>query len=182
MHIGEVIEIFNLVRGTASIVEKARPWIEQGDMRYLLKFATCEPRDCRSRYVDEVRSRLEWLINQQAGDHLSAHPPSSLWAVLVCSIRHLQDLCDSSIKSNNQATILAWPAIIDPEYFGLMQQLEPGSLVTLAHYGAVLHILTSVWWMEGWGKFLVHVAASHLDDSARSAIVWPLAVVNEKAD
>jgi hypothetical protein len=63
-----------------------------------------------------------------------------------------------------------------------MQQLEPWCLITLAHYGAALHILTSAWWMEGWGKFLVNVAAVHLDDSARSAIAWPLVVVNENAD
>ncbi|KAJ5875470.1 uncharacterized protein N7473_012817 [Penicillium subrubescens] len=182
MHMGEVMEVFKLVRGTASIVEKAREWIERGDMRPLLKFATCERRAMRSSHVYGVRSRLESLINQQAGDHRSSHPPSSLRAVLDRSNQHLLDLCDSSITSNNEATVLAWPAIIDPEYLDLMQQLEPRSLVTLAHYGAVLHILTSAWWMEGWGKFLVIVAAAHLDDSTRSGIAWPLAVVNEKAD
>lgn len=182
MHMGEVMEIFKLVRGIASIVERARPWIERGDMRPLLKFATCERRASCSRHVYEVHSRLESLIAQQAGDHHSSHPPSSRRAVLDRSNRHLLDLCDSFNSTNNEATFLAWPAIIDPGYLDLMQQLEPLSLVTLAHYGAVLHILTSAWWMEGWGKFLVNVAAAHLDDSARSAIAWPLAVVNEKAD
>jgi hypothetical protein len=182
MNMGEVIEVFKVVRGTASIVEKARPWIEQGDMRPLLKFATCERQDPRSRHVYEVHSRLELLMNQQAGDPHSSHLPSRLRAVLDRSNRHLLDLCESSINSNNQATVIAWPAIIDPEYVDLMQQLEPWSLVTLAHYGAVLHILTSAWWMEGWGKFLVNVAAAHLDNAARSAIAWPLAVVSEKAD
>lgn len=179
MHMGEVMEIFKLVRGTASIVERARPWIERGDMRPLLKFATCERRASCSRFVYEVHSRLESLITQQAGDH---HPPGRLRAVLNRSNRHLLDLCVSFISSNNEATFLAWPAIIDPEYLDLMQQLEPWSLVTLAHYGAVLHILTSAWWMEGWGRFLVNVAAAHLGDPARSAIAWPLAVVNENAD
>lgn len=182
MNMGEVMEVFRLVRGTASIVERARPWIEGGDMRPLLKFATCERRPSRSRHVYEVHSRLESLINQQAGADHSFDPPSSLRAVLDRSNRHLLDLCDSSMTSNNEATFLAWPAIIDLEYLDLMQQLEPCSLVTLAHYGAVLHILTSAWWMEGWGKFLVNIAAAHLDDSVRSVIDWPLAVVNEKAD
>lgn len=98
------------------------------------------------------------------------------------SNRHLLDLCVSFISSNNEATFLAWPAIIDPEHLDLMQQLEPWSLAILAHYVAVLHILTSAWWMESWGKFLVNVAAAHLDDPARSAIAWPLAVVNDNAD
>lgn len=181
-HMSEVIEVFKLVRGTASIVEKARPWIEKGDMRPLLKFATCTQQTPQSRHVHEVHSRLEALINQRECGHQSSHPPSSLRAILVRSNQHLLDLCDSSIASNNQVTVLAWPAIIDPEYLDHMQQLEPWCLITLAHYGAALHILTSAWWMEGWGKFLVNVAAVHLDDSARSAIAWPLVVVNEKAD
>lgn len=69
MHMGEDMEFFKLVRGIASIVERARPWIERGDMRPLLEFATCERRASCS---NEVHSRLESLITQQAGDH---HPP-----------------------------------------------------------------------------------------------------------
>jgi hypothetical protein len=42
--------------------------------------------------------------------------------------------------------------------------------------------MTNAWWMAGWGKFLVNVAAAYLDETGRSAIAWPLAVVSEKPD
>lgn len=182
MHVSEVIEAFKLVRGTASIVEKARPWIEQGDMRLLLKFTRCAQRTPRSRLVHEVHAPLEALISQQAHQIQTFQFPSSLTAVVTRSTRHLLEIFDSSIASDNQITVLAWPAVIDFAYLDLLQQIEPCSLVTLAYYGAVLHIMTNAWCMEGWGKFLVNVAAAHLDDAGRSAIAWPLAVVNENAD
>ncbi|KAJ5355271.1 uncharacterized protein N7496_012483 [Penicillium cataractarum] len=182
MHVNEVIEAFKLIRGTSVIVEKARPWIEQGDMRLLLKFTRCAQRTLRSRLVHEVHARLEALISQQADRIRTSQLPTSLTAVVTRSTRHLLEIFDSSIASDNQITVLAWPAVIESASLDLMQQIEPCSLVTLAHYGAVLHITTSAWWMQGWGKFLVNVAAAHLDDIGRSAIAWPLAVVNKNAD
>lgn len=182
MHMSEVIKIFKLVRGTASIVAKARPWIEQSDMRLLLGFIRYAQRTPGSRYVHAVRAQLETLIKQQEDEHQFPQLPSSLKDVVVRSTRHLLDVFNSCIASDNQATMLAWPAVVDSEYLDLVQQTEPWSLVTLAHYGAVLHVTTKAWWIEGWGKFLVNLAAGHLDVTTRSAIAWPLAVVNEQAD
>jgi hypothetical protein len=128
-----------------------------------------------------VHARLEALIEQHAdGGHSQLQ--SGVRAVVLRSIQRLLDVFDSCIASENQSTILAWPAIIDSEYLDLMLQKEPGSLVTLAHYGAVLHVMTKAWWMEGWGKFLVNLAAEYLDGSVQSAIVWPLAVINNNEE
>lgn len=182
MPVSEVVEVFKLVRGTTSIVARARRWIEQGGMRPLLKLTRCAQRTARSRHVHEVRARLEALINHQADEHHPSQLPSSTRAVIASSTGHLLDVFNSSIANDNHTTILAWPAIIDAEYLDLLQQIEPMSLVTLAHYGAVLHIMTSAWWIAGWGKFLVNVAAAYLGETARSAIAWSLAVVNEDAD
>jgi hypothetical protein len=182
MRVSEVIEVFKLVRGTASIVERARPWIEEGDMRPLLKLTRCAQGTPRSRHIHEMHTRLEALIDHQVDANHHPQLTSSTRAVIVRSTRHLLEVCVSSIASDNQTTILAWPAIIDVEYLDLLQQTQPWSLVTLAHYGAVLHVMTNAWWMAGWGKFLVNVAAAYLDETGRSAIAWPLAVVSEKPD
>lgn len=177
MSVNQVAEVFKLVRGTASIVEKARPWIEQGDMRLLLKFTRCAQQKPRSRHTHEVHARLEALIEQHAdGGH--SHLPSGRQAVVLRSMERLLAVFDACIASENQATILAWPTLIHLEYLDLMLQKEPRTLVTLAYYGAVLHIMTKAWWMEGWGRFLIHVAAESLDGSVRPAIAWPLAVIN----
>ncbi|KAJ5984670.1 hypothetical protein N7481_006769 [Penicillium waksmanii] len=178
----KVIEVFKLVRGTASIAASARPWIEQGDMRPILKLTQCAQRTALSRHVHEVHGRLEAIINHQADEHCPAQLSASTRAVVVRSTGHLLEIFDFSIASDNQAAILAWPAIIDAEYFQLLRQIEPMSLVTLAHYGAILHIMTSTWWMAGWGKFLVNVAAAYLNETVRSEITWPLGIVNDTSD
>lgn len=176
MSVSDVIEVFKLVRGTASIVEKARPWIEQGDMRLLLKFTRCAQQIPQTKHSHEVHTQLEALIerHENACSSLESGTP----AAVLNSIKHLLDIFDSCIASDNQSTILAWPALIESEFLDLLLQEECGSLVTLAHYGAVLHIMTRAWWIEGWGRFLVNLAAEHLDGAVQSAIFWPLAVIN----
>jgi hypothetical protein len=176
MGLVEVIEVFTLVRGTASIVEKARSWIEQGDMRLLLKFTRCAQQIPKSKNSHEVHTQLEALI----GDYEDIETysfQSAAQAIVLDSIKHLLDVFDSCIASENQSTILAWPAIVDSEFLDLLSQKEDGSLVALAYYGAVLHVMTKAWWMEGWGKFLVILAADCLDEHAQSAIAWPLGVI-----
>lgn len=180
MHISEVIKIFRLVRGTASIVEQARSWIEQSDMRILLALIRYAQRTPGSRHVHTVHTQLETLLNQQEDERQFPQLPGSSKAVIIRSTRHLLDVFDSCIDSDNQATILAWPAVMDSEFLDLMQQREPWALVTLAYYGAVLHLTTRAWWIEGWGKFLVNLGAGYLDDHTRSAIAWPIAVVNKE--
>jgi hypothetical protein len=56
-------------------------------------------------------------------------------------------------------------SVIDPEYLDLTLQKDPRCLVTLAHYGAVLHIMIKAWWMEGWGKSLINLAVENLADN-----------------
>jgi hypothetical protein len=182
MHMSEVIKIFRLVRGSASIVEQARSWIEQSDMRILLVLIRYAQRTPGSRYVHTVHTQLKTLLNQQEDERQFPQLPGSSKAVIIRSTRHLLDVFDSCIARDNQATILAWPAIVDLEFLDLMQQYEPWSLVILAYYGAVLHLTTRAWWIEGWGKFLVNLAAGHLGDATPSAIAWPIAVVNEEVD
>jgi hypothetical protein len=178
----KVIDVFKLVRGTATIAANARLWIEQGDMRPILKLTQCAQRTALSRHLHEVYGRLEAIVNHQADEHCHSKLPASTRAVVLRSTEHLLEIFDLSIASDNQAAMLAWPAIIDAEYFELLRQIEPMSLVTLAHYGAILHIMTSTWWMTGWGKFLVNVAAEYLNETTRSAIAWPLAIVNDISD
>ncbi|CAG8893776.1 unnamed protein product [Penicillium egyptiacum] len=177
MSVNEVIEVFKLVRGSASIVEKARPWIEQGDLRLLLNFTRCAKQSQRPKQVHQVYAQIKALLEQQADDGQS-QCQSGARAVVLSSIKHLLDAFDAFIASENQMTILAWPAMIDSQYLDLVLKKEPRSLVTLAHYGALLHVMAKAWWMEGWGKILVNLTAEHLDKSVQSAIAWPLAVIN----
>jgi hypothetical protein len=93
-------------------------------------------------------------------------------------MKHLLHVFDACVASENQSPILAWPAIVDSEYLDLVLVKEPRSLVTLAHYGALLHVMDKAWWMEGWGKILVNLAAENLDESVQSEISWPLAVID----
>jgi hypothetical protein len=179
MSVSQVVDVFKLVRGTASILKNAQQWIEQGDLRSLSKFTRCAPQSKRSKQVDDGYAQLEALLVQQARDGHS-HSSRVAQAVVLRSTKHLRDVYDSCIVKESQRIIQAWPAVIDYEYLDLLLKKERSSLVTLAHYGAILHVTAKAWWMEGWGKILVNVAAEHLDKSVQYEIEWPLAVVNNR--
>lgn len=175
--VSQVVDVFKLVRGTTSILINARPWIEQGDLRPLSKFTRCTHQSKRSKQFNDGYAQLEALIEQQVQDEHS-HSSREARAIVLRSTKHLRDIYDACIVKENQEIIQAWPAVIDSEYLDLLLKNEPRSLVMLAHYGAFLHVMAQAWWMEGWGKILVNVAAEHLDKSVQSEIEWPLAVVN----
>jgi hypothetical protein len=146
-------------------------------MRLLLKFTRCAQQIPKSKHSYEVHAHLGVLF-QQHEDEATLMSESGARPAVLEAIKHLQDVFDSCIASDNQSSILAWPAIVDSGFLDLLLKAERGSLVTLAHYGAVIHVMTKAWWMEGWGKFLVNLAARCLDESSRSAIAWPLAVID----
>ena len=177
MSLSEMIGVFMLLRGTASIVETARPWIEQGDLKPLLKFTRGAQQSQTSKQVNEVHAQLKALLEPQANDGQSKCQ-SGIPAVVQKSIKQLLDVFDSCVANENPRTILAWPTVIESEYLDLVLKKEPMSLVTLAYYGALLHVMVKAWWMEGWGKTMVNLAEGCLDMSLQSAIAWPLAVIN----
>ncbi|CAG8110750.1 unnamed protein product [Penicillium olsonii] len=174
MTMGEVISTLQLLRGSASIAETARPWIERGDLKPLLKF-TRGAHQSQTSQVNEIHTRLKALLGLQANAWLFKCQRKP---VVQKSIQKLMDVVDSYVATENPRTILAWPTMIEAEYLDLVLEKEPMSLVTLAHYGALLHLMTKAWWMKGWGETMVNLAKGCLDMSLQSAIAWPLAVIN----
>lgn len=63
------------------------------------------------------------------------------------------------------------------QYFALLHQRQPPSLVLFAYFGAFLHALDDYWFLEGWGKDIVEVVDELLGTYWRPWIHWPLRAV-----
>lgn len=60
------------------------------------------------------------------------------------------------------------------QYFTLLHQRQPPSLILFAFFGAFLHILDDYWFLKGWGKDIVEVVDELLGAYWRPWIYWPL--------
>lgn len=67
------------------------------------------------------------------------------------------------------------------QYFTLLHQRQPPSLLLFAYFGAFLHLLDDYWFIEGWGKDIVEMADELLGSYWRPWIYWPLQSVVERS-
>lgn len=59
------------------------------------------------------------------------------------------------------------------QYFTLLHQRQPPSLVLFAYFGAFLHALDDYWFLKGWGRDIVEVMDELLGSYWRPWIYWP---------
>ncbi|KAI1017604.1 hypothetical protein LB504_003920 [Fusarium proliferatum] len=78
-------------------------------------------------------------------------------------------------------TAVMYPALLTEEYITALQKCRLEALVTLAHYGILLHLCRHVWVFGDAGEFLIGLIARRLGPSWHEALKWPLEVVASEA-
>ncbi|TDZ48375.1 Protein RTA1 [Colletotrichum trifolii] len=63
------------------------------------------------------------------------------------------------------------------QYFTLLHQRQPHSLIIFAYFGAFLHMLDDYWFLEGWGKDIVGAVDELLGSYWQPWICWPIQTV-----
>ncbi|TDZ33095.1 Protein RTA1 [Colletotrichum spinosum] len=63
------------------------------------------------------------------------------------------------------------------QYFTLLHQRQPHSLILFAYFGAFLHMLDDYWFLEGWGKDIVGAVDELLGSYWQPWICWPIQTV-----
>ncbi|KAL2669984.1 hypothetical protein Neosp_014863 [[Neocosmospora] mangrovei] len=78
-------------------------------------------------------------------------------------------------------TAVVYPALLTEEYITALRKCRLEALVTLAHYGILLHLCRHVWVFGDAGEFLIRLIARRLGPSWHGALKWPLEVVASEA-
>ncbi|RAL04448.1 Zn(II)2Cys6 transcription factor domain-containing protein, partial [Aspergillus ibericus CBS 121593] len=173
--VSDVLEVFKLVRGVASIVAQARPWIKAGGMRDLLQVGRQPRQTSKTTHVGELHARIQKIYDQAR----SAEADDSTNSVVAIASQKLLDLLQLSTTVQNPAsTIMRWPAVVDLKYLDLLLEDNASALVVLAHYGVALDMMMENWWMDGWGTFLVHLALDRLGPESGPEVAWAQKVIN----
>jgi hypothetical protein len=68
---------------------------------------------------------------------------------------------------------MAWPVVVPAEFAGLVKQLRPEALVTLAYYAVILNRVRDFWVFGDVGQFMMHSIVAHLGSQWEGWLAWP---------
>ncbi|KAL2851032.1 hypothetical protein BJY01DRAFT_261246 [Aspergillus pseudoustus] len=168
--LSDVIETLKLIRGSASVVDQAKPWIEEGPMHPLLRVGkfhhSSEIKKCHAR---SLSAKLEALardlsVSSRAGK-------SSAASQTPCeALQQLQHLLGIFINTGDPRAVMAWPVVVDASYFDLLLQKQRLAVLTFGLFGSALEILSGRWWLEGTGPRFVALAVDDLSPPDREIL------------
>lgn len=70
-------------------------------------------------------------------------------------------------------TVVAWPCVIDEEFFVRLRNKEPMSLFLLAHYAMLLERYeVQWWWINGWSRRILKAVGDELSDMDKASLGW----------
>ena len=75
--------------------------------------------------------------------------------------------------------INAWPSVLKPEFWRLLEAKAPIALLVLAYFAALMSMRPKLWWFQHWPKLLLQKVEEHLiGDEWKEALAWPKRVVD----
>ena len=201
----DILEYFPLVRGIGSLLRNGnmRAWIKKGDLQTLLEprgnlFKQERSRLCinRMRKTDTLPGR--WPVT---GQPTALFLPTNLKAQLdglealneqFCrdserphyrtTIEHLKTVFGTlKLNPDTRNTVFVWGALVPDGYLIALRARRPMALVILAYYGLMVHRVNSRWWCAGRGAALIGAIHQELPPLWKSAIEWPVKVIQGTA-
>jgi hypothetical protein len=73
--------------------------------------------------------------------------------------------------------INAWPSVLKPEFWELLEGNAPVALLVLAYFAALMSLRPKLWWFRCWPGLLFDGIEERLDEEWREALAWPKGVV-----
>ncbi|KAL5357135.1 hypothetical protein BJX96DRAFT_172256 [Aspergillus floccosus] len=150
----DIVAAFKMIRGTATVAEYARHWIESGPLSHLLHVGRQNHPILSGHCAHTLCAQLDLFDRRIA----SANASSSAHG----AIRELAHLLRIYLASGDPNAIMSWPVVVEPVAFDLMLADERVSLIALGFYGAALRVISGHWWLDGWGGVLDQLARERL--------------------
>ncbi|KAL4884867.1 C6 zinc finger domain protein [Aspergillus karnatakaensis] len=147
----EVVDSFKLIRGTCFVVDRARPWINEGPLHPLLRIG-----HYRQEQASAAKQRALNLSSQimVAIERVPEVRQNKDIGTTLSSLLHLLHIFT---ETGDARAILSWPCLANPEFFDLVFSHDRGSMLVLYIFGRVLGVVPLLWWLDGWSSFLVEL-------------------------
>ena len=166
-----------LTKGLPSIVQQSEllQTLRQGPLAPLMTIRDNAPlkdnndtkRNCMiySRLDDLSRAIREWSSDDQIVE--TCHS----------SVKALQELLTEPSHNHDMSIAFLWPMRVNKDYLVFLGGRRPEALLVFAHYCALLHIMSSRWFTEGWPRSILESIRYTIDDKWIPWLEWPLEMV-----
>ena len=168
-----------LIRGIRPVLSPVYERIKYGPLSPLLRTYNWEQVDPDAlpdaTNAELLRVKEIWQDDKNAGvydEALYLLRKLYAWGELFRTGRELENT-----GGQETSGVFIWIAIFPEQYFQLLQQRQPQALVIFAFFGAEMHKLDRLWWMEGGGKSIVSVVDECLGPFWRPWLEFPRKVV-----
>ncbi|OBT56317.1 hypothetical protein VE04_02842 [Pseudogymnoascus sp. 24MN13] len=176
-YVKDLLDMFRLVRGVKGVMSGTWTWVADSPVAALLLSANMEDPDEPLGYDAEVAVReLENHIRTDAEtegqkiDYLDA-------------MQHFRRCFPRGTAGKHcQGLVLAWPFLVSDKFFLAMVEGQHIALVILGFFGALLHMLKSVWWVGDKGRQLVAAVCNILPAERSAWMTWVRMRVNLNYD
>lgn len=163
----ELIQVSKLVRGSSSLVQTQRLRTQSGPLSPLYPegflSSTADLRADVTAALDGLKRRLDLCI--LVGNEAATYE-RTIEVLRLCLRNTVHD-------SEDKQVILCWLVMVPEEYMSLVSTQQPMALALLAHYGAMLHGLRSLWWCQDWGYQIVKYIWEEMAPGWESLLHWP---------
>ncbi|KKY30797.1 hypothetical protein UCDDA912_g09270 [Diaporthe ampelina] len=170
--IEDMIDVFILDRGVASVLQSSEECIQAGYFRDLFHFQTHDKQNAfMPRLAEELRSLSAAIKAEPDVDNLVV--------ILVdLEIRKLIDAIEKAVVTTDDAEMRVttyWPITIAEDYIQLVRQRNEVALLVLMYYCCIMYRAEGkTWFVKGWGISVATDVERLISRRWREAIKWPL--------
>lgn len=170
--IEDMIDVFILDRGVASVLQSSEEVIQAGYFRDLFHFS---PHERVNPFMEQVAQELRHLDSAVTQDHSM----DRMVQILVNhEITKLIDAIEKAVITTEDAEMRVttfWPITIAEDYITLLRQRNEVALLVLMHYCSIMYRAESkTWFVKGWGISVAADIGRLISLKWRDAIKWPL--------
>ncbi|KAJ0416478.1 C6 zinc finger domain protein [Aspergillus carlsbadensis] len=168
--LADVVETLKLMRGISSVVDQARPWIEEGPMHPVLRVGKFHhPSEVDEQHAHSLYSKLQLLEESLPAAPMTAESCTPR-DIPRDAVKWLLDMLRLYMDTGDSRALMAWPVVIDASYFDLLLQKERISVLILGLFGSSLQVHPQRWWLDGTGQGLIALAMDNLSLAGREIL------------
>lgn len=176
---GNAFEWMRLVRGVRYVLQPSSDSIQGGYLREqtMANFTMWHADIPLEPEIETQVSRLSQLILEDAD--------SAVRDSCQDAVEHLKKSFAWMQEEREGACLvtlgLIWPAVVENEFFRLLNAGHPLALVVMAYYCVVMEKLSGLWWASGWPVILLRTVERKLEGRWTEWLAWPMQVLGIEA-
>lgn len=171
-NVDEMIDVFILDRGVASVLQSSSEVIQAGYFRDLFHFS---PHDRVNPFMQQISEELRSLDRLIKSD---AAVDPMVRMLVEAEIRKLIDAIEKAVPTTEDAEMRVttyWPITIAEDYITLLRQRNEEALLVLVFYCCIMYRAeANNWFVKGWGSNVASDVSRLISLKWRDAIKWPL--------